>query len=110
MRIADYATKDQVTASHAWVVLNVAIGGINAPGGAFTGASLLVAGWAIIDTGGLNRTVGWVGVIAGVLSVWSLFATTSPAVFLGSLVFAIVWLAWAGSELRRPYPASGTGA
>ncbi len=109
-QLADYATKDQVAASHAWVALNAAIGGINAFASVFTGGSLLVAGWAIIDTGSLTRTVGWVGVIAGVLSVWSLFATTSPAVFLGSLVFAIVWLGWAGSELRRPSPATSISA
>ncbi len=102
IQLADYAAKDQVAASHAWIALRAAIGGFNALGDAFAGASLLIAGWVVITTGGLNPTVGWVGVIAGILSVAGTFAPTSLSLFLGSIVFVIIWLAWAGSELRKP--------
>ncbi len=105
LRLADYAARDQVAASHAWVALTATVGGIMALGNVFTGASLLAAGWAIIATGVLNRTVGWVGVIAGVLSILGVFAPTAFLVFIGAFVFAIIWLAWAGAELRRPKPA-----
>lgn len=101
LQLADYAAKDQVAANHAWVALSATIGGITALGNVFTGASLLAAAWAVIATGGLSPTAGWVAAIAGVLSILGVFAT-SPVVMLGGFVFAIVWLAWAGSELRRP--------
>lgn len=102
IQLAQYAGKDQVAASHAWLALHAAIGGANALGNAFVGAGLLIAGWAVIATALLNSTVGWVGVIAGLLSLVGIFAPTSLGVFLGSIVFVIVWLAWAGSELRKP--------
>jgi hypothetical protein len=100
VHLADYAAADQVAASHAWVALTSAIGGINAFGDAFTGASLLISGWAVIDTGAVNRTAGWAAVIAGLLGILGIFAK-APIVMPVTIVFVIIWLAWAGSELRR---------
>lgn len=101
LQLANYAAKDQVAANHAWVALAATIGGINALGSTFTGASLIAAAWAVIAAGGLNPTVGWVAAIAGVLEILGVLAT-HPLVMLGGFVFVIIWLAWAGSELRRP--------
>jgi MFS family permease len=99
--LADHAAMDQVGASHAWVALTSTISGIRAFGDAFTGGSLLIAGWAVTETGSLNRTVGWVAVIAGVLSIVGIFVM-AQAVMLVTIIFVIIWLAWAGLELRRP--------
>jgi len=99
-QLVDYAAKDQVGAGHAWVALYAVAVGADALGNAFVGAALLVAGWAVISTAALNPIAGWVAVIAGVLSVVSVFATTSFPVFIGTIVFDVIWLAWAGFELR----------
>jgi hypothetical protein len=45
--------------------------------------------------------VGWVAVIAGVLSIVGIFVM-AQAVMLVTIIFVIIWLAWAGLELRRP--------
>ena len=99
--LAGYAATDQVAASHAYVALYAITQGGNALGNAFIGASLVIAGWAIIATGALPATIGWVGVVGGVLSVILVFAPTSNAVFLASTLLSVVYLLWAGSQLRR---------
>ena len=98
--LADYTATDQVGASHAWVALSAMISGINTFGDAFTGGSFLIGAWAIIDTGAVNRTAGWVGLLAGVLIILGIFAK-APVVMLASIILVIIWLVWVGSELRR---------
>lgn len=99
--LASYVAKDQVAASHAYVALYAITQGANGLGNAFIGASLAIAGWAIIGTGALPATIGWVGVVGGVLTVIAVFAPTSNVVFLASTVLSVVYLYWAGSQLRR---------
>ena len=103
--LADHFATDQVAASHAWVALAATIGGIQAFGNAFTGGSLLIAGWAVTETGSLNQMVGWAALIAGVLSILAIFVM-AQGVLLASFIFTIIWLAWAGIELRKPAPHS----
>jgi len=105
LQLADYAVKDQVGAGHAWLALHAAAGGAQVLGSGFVGAALLIAGWAVIETAALNPIVGWVGVIAGLLNLAGVFASASFPVFLGTIVFDVVWLAWAGVELRQPQEA-----
>jgi len=105
LQLADYAVKDQVGAGHAWLALHAAAGGAQVLGSGFVGAALLIAGWAVIETAALNPLVGWVGVIAGLLNLAGVFASASFPVFLGTIVFDVVWLAWAGVELRQPQEA-----
>ncbi|HLA24262.1 MAG TPA: hypothetical protein VJ206_02615 [bacterium] len=93
-------TADQVAASHAWVALAAVVASFNAMGSALIGAALLVAGWAITGTRALSNVVGWVAVGTGVLTVLSVF-TPNAVVFLLSFLLVIVWLAWAGYEMRR---------
>ncbi|MDR7518824.1 MAG: hypothetical protein QN131_02850 [Armatimonadota bacterium] len=64
-----------------------------------------MAGWAIISTGALASSLGWLAVVAGVVNILTLFAPTQPVLFFGSFILTIVWLAWAGSVLR-----AGAGA
>ena len=94
------AATDQVAASHAWVALSAVVSSFNALGNAFVGAALLVAGWAISGTRALSSAVGWLAIITGVLTVLGLF-TTNSALFLLSFLLVIVWIGWAGYEMRR---------
>ncbi|HTD48789.1 MAG TPA: DUF4386 family protein [bacterium] len=105
LQLADYAVNDQVGGGQAWLALHAATGGAQVLGNAFVGAALLIAGWAVIETAALNPIAGWVGVIAGLLSLAGVAASASFPVFLGTIVFDVIWLAWAGVELRRPQEA-----
>lgn len=100
-QLAAYAAQDKVAASHAWVALNAASQGLNGLGNAFAGASLMIAGWAVIATGVFPSVLGWVAVVAGVLAVLGIFSPTSAFLFFASIILIVVWLAWAGNELRR---------
>ena len=97
-----YSLRSETGARYAWLALHAVNGGLNAFGYAFAGASLLVAGWALIATGLLNPVVGWAAVAAGILNIVSLFAPNSFPVFQANIVGSIIWLAWAGIELRKP--------
>lgn len=99
-QLVELFSKDQVAASHAWVALNAATTGFSALGMAFVGASVLVAGWAIVGTAALSTALGWLAVIAGVVSIIGLFSTSSALFLVGEVLF-IAWLAWGGSQLRR---------
>lgn len=103
IQLAEYfSTQSEVPAITAWLAFRAVVSGLNALGAAFAGTSLFIAGWTVIATNLLNPIAGWVAVIAGILSIVGLFAPNSLGVFLGNIVFAIIWLAWAGSELRKP--------
>lgn len=93
-------SRDQVAASHAWIAVRAIDHGVNGLGDAFTGASILVAGWAIAATGALSPTLGWFGVVTGAVTLLQ-FLSMAPILFIVAIMLAIVWLAWAGSQLRR---------
>jgi hypothetical protein len=100
--VASYMSRDPVAATHAWLALHYAARGAIDVGNAFVGAALILAGWAIAETAALTRSVGRLGVIAGVLSLAVIVSL--PFVRLLELlqtVLTIVWLAWVGSELRK---------
>lgn len=105
LQLAVYASTDQVGATHAWLAVSATAAGISGLANVFTGGSLLLAGWAIVDAGALSRIVGWVVIVAGALNLINVFAPTSPVAFLGAIIFTIIWLGWAGSQLRHPAPA-----
>ena len=98
--LAALSARDQTAAAHGWSALAAINQGIMATGNAFTGASALVAGWAIVATGAMNGTVGWVAVIAGALEILQVFSSQMALMGLGFL-FVIVWLVWGGSQLRH---------
>lgn len=54
----------------------------------------------------MGSGVGWVGIVAGVLNIFTLFAPAVPPVFLGGFLLTIVWALWAGIALRQPKPAA----
>lgn len=95
------ASKDQPAAANAWIATAAVLQGLNAMANAFTGASILLAGWAILDTHAMGTALGWVAVIAGIVEILQTFSVAAPLVILGFLL-TIVWLAWGGSTLRRP--------
>ncbi len=93
-------TADQVAAGHAYVALNAVGIGVAGFGNLFTGAALVVAGWAITATRALPSILGWVGIAAGVVTAASALVSPDSPVFLLSFVLTIVWLLWAGWALR----------
>ncbi len=101
--IVAVSAKDQVAANHAWIAASAVAQGLDGLGEAFTGASNLVAGWAIVATGAMSSSLGWVAVVAGAASLLQLL-TPAPVLFLAAFLLIIVWLAWGGSQLRQPAP------
>lgn len=94
------SAKDQTAAAHAWIAVSAINQAVMATANGFTGGATLVAGWAIIATGVMNTTVGWVGVIAGVVEILQVFSSRMALMGLG-LLLVIVWLVWGGVQLRR---------
>jgi hypothetical protein len=94
------SAKDQTAAAHAWIAVSAVNQALMATGNGFTGAAVLMAGWAIIETGVMNTTLGWVAVIAGVVEMLQVFSSQMALMGLGFLV-VIVWLVWGGAQLRR---------
>lgn len=98
--LAEYAAKDQVAASHAWVAMNALSDALDKFANLFVGLSILLAGWAITVTGGMRAALGWYGVVAGVVTLLAALAPGVAIFFLGSLVLTIIWFLWAGNTLR----------
>lgn len=94
------SAKDQTAAAHGWIAVSAVNQALMATGNGFTGASVLVAGWAIVETGVMTTTVGWIAVIAGVVEVLQVFSSQMALMGLGFLL-VIVWLVWGGAQLRR---------
>ncbi len=99
-QVVEFAGKDPAAATTAWLTLRAVDAGLDTLGSAFTGAGSLIAGWAILSTRVMGSGVAWVGIAAGVLGILTVFAPTAEIVFLGSFVLTIIWLIWAGAELR----------
>lgn len=98
--LAAYAAKDQVAASHAWVAINALANSFDGFSNIFAGLSILLAGWAITAAGAMSASLGWFGVVAGVVTVLTAIAPGVTFLFLGSFVLPIIWLLWAGNTLR----------
>jgi hypothetical protein len=99
--LAQYAAKDKTAAEHAWVALSAIGAAFDSVGSAGTGAAILLAGWAMIETGMLGAALGWVGVVAGALGLLSALGVQHPVVFLGGVVLMVIWLVWTGAMLRK---------
>ncbi len=93
------SAKDPTAAGHAWIAAGAVVAGLNGVGAAFTGASVLIAGWAVVATGALSPALGWIGVVAGIVQILQLFSA-APPLMLAGFVLVIIWLAWGGSQLR----------
>lgn len=95
-----YAAKDQVAVSHAWVAFGALNGSLDGFGNLFIGLSTLLAGWAIVGAGAMSSTLGWFGVVAGVVTALAAVAPGNQLIMMGSFVLPIIWLLWAGNTLR----------
>ncbi len=100
VNMAALTTRDQVAANHAWLALHFAARSAVDVGNAFVGAALLLFGWSIIGTKAMPSAIGWVGVLGGILTLVTIIPL-SVFLDLASSVVIIIWLAWAGSNLRR---------
>jgi hypothetical protein len=70
---------DQAAAGAAYVSLNAVGVGIAGFGNAFTGVSLILVGWAITSTRTLSPILGWVGIVAGVVTAASGVVPPGPS-------------------------------
>jgi hypothetical protein len=95
-----HAARDQTAVSHAWVAFNAVTGSLDGFGNLFVGLSILLAGWAIVATGGMSSAIGWYGVVAGAITALAVVAPANQLIFLGSFVLPIIWLLWVGNTLR----------
>ena len=95
------SAKDQTAAAHAWIALGAVNQGLMTTADAFTGSSVLTAGWAIVGTGAMSAALGWVAIVAGIVEILQVFSASMPLMGLGFLL-VIVWLVWGGVQLRRP--------
>ena len=102
------AAKDQTTAANAWVTMRGLSLTFDAVGGLFTGATEVIAGWAILTTHTLGTAIGWLSIVTGIVNVLALFARASVLLFLGSFVLTVIWLAWTGVALRGVGERQGT--
>src|SRR5437867_7167509 len=66
--MASYLAKDQVAATHAWLALHFAARGAVAVGNAFVGVALILAGWAIAETGAITRSAARLGIVTGLMT------------------------------------------
>lgn len=98
--MASYAAKDTATAATAWLALRYVARGATDLGNAFVGAALVIAGWAIVATGALRRTIGWLGALSGLLTLVTIFPLSGVLDLAGGIL-TVVWLGWVGNELRR---------
>ena len=97
--LAALAGTDQTAAGHAWIALGAVNQGLMATGNAFTGASVLVAGWAIAGTGVMSTALGWLAIITGIVEILQVFSAQMALMGLGFLL-VIIWLVWGGAQLR----------
>ncbi len=98
--IVSVSANDQTAANHAWIALSAVAHSLNGLGNAFTGGSILVAGWAIVGTGAMPSALGWIAVLAGVVELLQ-WLTAQQALMGLAFLLTIIWLAWGGSQLRR---------
>lgn len=101
LQLADRVATDQVAANHAYIALAAVNQGVFGLGNSFVGAALIIVGWAISTTKALSAGLAWFAYVAGTVTVLLIFAPASSLLNLASFVFVIVWLGWAGLELRR---------
>ncbi len=101
--------RNPAAAESAWTAFIVV--GHEAAGGAgslFMGLSMLTAGWAIVAERAMPFLLGWLGLLTGLATVLTLFAPDTPlsalagAMFMPSLLLAIIFRIWAGIALTRP--------
>src|SRR5256712_2332581 len=100
LAMASFLVRDQVAATHAWLALDFMARGAADVGNAFVGAALIIVGWAITNTGALSRLVGWLARLTRIMTPLGSRPFASVVEILQALL-TIVWLAWAGSELRK---------
>ena len=103
----ELAVRDPQAAANAWGGFAAFLSAAEGLGHLFLGLSLLTAGWAICAEKALPVVLGWVGLIAGVASVVTVFAAATPldtlatAAFVPTLLLTLVFRIWAGYELWK---------
>jgi hypothetical protein len=81
------AAHDPAVAANGWNAFTIVTSGFQALGNMLLGLMLLVAGWAIISRKALWAGVGWVGVLAGIVSLLGVVTSETPLAILGVLAY-----------------------
>lgn len=95
------SARDQLAATHAFAAINQIASATDAFGNLFIGASVLAAGWAISATKVMSSTLGWFGLLTGVVLILAAAVPSVQLLYLGSFVLPVLWLVWAGTALRK---------
>jgi len=101
------AAQDHVAAEQTWNAFALMTSGYQAVGNALLGFMLLVAGWAIISQKALPVAVGWIGLLAGIVTIVEVLTSGTPLAVVGALAYlptfilAIAFDIWAGLVLWK---------
>lgn len=89
------------------------ISGAEGFGNLFLSLSMIAAGSAMVSTRTLSVGAGWIGVLAGLVTIVRIYAVGTPlaglvfVAFFPSLILAVVFRLWTGNALRNePAPAT----
>ena len=105
--IVALAAQDHVAAEQTWNAFALMTSGYQALGNALLGFMLLVAGWAIISRKALPVAVGWIGLLAGIVTIVEVLTSGTPLAVVGALAYlptfilAIAFDIWAGLVLWK---------
>ena len=104
--VVDLLGKDPAQATSAWLVLDAVANGIGGEFEILGGLWILLISWAALRTGGLPRTLNYLGVVigvAGILTIVTGLDVALPALDVPETVFVlvIVWFVWLGIVMLR---------
>ncbi len=92
-------------ATYSWGGVLAITDGFQGLGNLLLGLMLLLAGSAIADEGHLPKGLGWAGIAGGITAILAVVTTSTPlsglayAVYIPSIVLAIIFDIWAGVRL-----------
>lgn len=88
----------------AFVAITLGFQGL---GSVLSGAFFLISGWGIIRYKPFNSVIGWIGLMAGILSLFVVFASQTSLGFIAKMIFipmlilSIIFYLSCGNALRK---------
>jgi hypothetical protein len=101
------AAQDHGAAEQTWNAFALMTSGYQALGNALLGFMLVGTGWAIISRKALPVAIGWLGLLAGVVTLVEVFTSGTPLAVLGFLAYlptfilVIAFDLWVGVTLWK---------
>lgn len=87
----------------AFVAITLGFQGL---GGVLSGVFFLISGWGIVKFKIFSKAIGWVGIAAGILSLFMVIASQTPISFIAQMIFmpmlilSIIFYISCGNGLR----------